>query len=112
MAVSRGARSVGGRQNATEKRLTKAGTGSRSYRPSPTTRGTDQHSTSLRRPALLMELSCFMKKMNIRTFVEWAPREANKEADSLANGVFDGFSSSLGFRSIPAASSGRSCRRP
>ena len=45
--------------------------------------------------ALLMELSCYMKKMSIRTVVDWSPREANKEADNLANGVFDGFSSSM-----------------
>ena len=60
--------------------------------------------------ALLMELSCYMKNMSFRTVVEWAPREANKEADSLANGVFDGFLL-CGFRPMPAASSGRSRRK-
>ena len=36
--------------------------------------------------ALLMELSCYMKKMSIRPVVEWIPREGNREADRLANG--------------------------
>ena len=33
-----------------------------------------------------MELACHVKKKSIRAIVEWAPREENKEADSLANG--------------------------
>ena len=41
--------------------------------------------------ALLMELSCYIKKMSIRTAVHWTPREGNNEADRLANGVLDGF---------------------
>ena len=41
--------------------------------------------------ALLMELSCYMKKMSIRASVEWIPREGNKEADRLANGIFHDF---------------------
>ena len=44
--------------------------------------------------ALLMELSCYMKKMSIRTIVERVPREGNREADRLANGVFDFMDSS------------------
>ena len=41
--------------------------------------------------ALLMELSCYMKKMSIRASVEWIPREGNKEADRLAKGIFHDF---------------------
>ena len=36
--------------------------------------------------ALLMELATYMRKMSLRTVVEWAPREVNKEADKLAKG--------------------------
>ena len=36
--------------------------------------------------AVLMEMSVFMKRHKLKTNVEWAPREANKEADELANG--------------------------
>ena len=32
-----------------------------------------------------------MKGRGMRAFVEWAPREFNKEADQLANGVTDSF---------------------
>ena len=53
--------------------------------------------------ALLMELSCNMKRVSIRMIVEWAPREGNREADRLANGVFDEFDSKLG---IPVSANG------
>ena len=33
-----------------------------------------------------MELASYMKSRGMRTVVEWAPREFNKEADHLANG--------------------------
>ena len=46
--------------------------------------------TTFSASALLMELSCCMKKMSIRTAVHWTPREGNKEVDRLANGVFGG----------------------
>ena len=45
--------------------------------------------------AVLMELATYMKKMSLRTVVEWAPREANREADKLANGQFDDFDEAL-----------------
>ena len=37
--------------------------------------------------ALLMELSTYVKRMNMRTVVEWAPRDCNREADQLAKGI-------------------------
>ena len=36
--------------------------------------------------ALLMEMASYIKCKGTRPIVEWAPREFNKEADSLANG--------------------------
>ena len=45
--------------------------------------------------ALLMELSTFLKRMNMRTVVEWAPRDCNREADQLANGITTGFDPAL-----------------
>ena len=45
--------------------------------------------------ALLMELSTHMKRMNMRTVVEWAPRDCNREADQLANGIMTGFDPAL-----------------
>ena len=36
--------------------------------------------------AVLMELAAYMKKMRLRTVVEWSPRTGNKEADRLAKG--------------------------
>ena len=41
--------------------------------------------------ALLMEMGSYMKARGMRAIVEWAPREFNKEADQLANGVTDSF---------------------
>ena len=32
-----------------------------------------------------------MKKMSLRASVEWIPREGNREADRLANGIFHDF---------------------
>ena len=46
-------------------------------------------STKFPSSALLMELSVFLKKSKKKAPVEWAPRESNKEADALANGVTD-----------------------
>ena len=43
-------------------------------------------STRFPSSAVLMELASFMKARGMRTIVEWAPRECNKEADLLANG--------------------------
>ena len=37
--------------------------------------------------AVVMELSCYLKRMAAKASVEWAPRSANYEADALANGV-------------------------
>ena len=49
---------------------------------------------SMRYPAsaIIMEMASFMKKKGIRAKVEWTPREGNREADSLANGNYVGFS--------------------
>ena len=41
--------------------------------------------------AALMELASYMRAKEMRTVVEWALREFNKEADQLANGVSDAF---------------------
>ena len=41
--------------------------------------------------ALLMEMGSYMKARGMRAIVKWAPREFNKEADQLANGVTDSF---------------------
>ena len=70
--------------------------------------------------ALLMEMSCYMKKMSIRASVEWIPREGNREADRLANGIFHGFNpdlripvtaSSLVWEILPEAlDAGKICR--
>ena len=45
--------------------------------------------------AVLMELAAYMKKMSLRTVVEWTPREGNREADKLANGQWDDFDEAL-----------------
>ena len=45
--------------------------------------------------AVLMEMATYMTKMSLRTVVGWAPREANREADKLANGQFDDFDKAL-----------------
>ena len=45
--------------------------------------------------AVLTELSTYMKRMNMRTVVEWSPRECNQVADRLTNGDTAGFSPSL-----------------
>ena len=41
--------------------------------------------------SLVMELFCCLKRMSAKASVEWAPRTANYEADSLANGEYYGF---------------------
>ena len=41
--------------------------------------------------AVVMELSCYLKRISAKASVEWAPRTANYEADSLANGETHGF---------------------
>ena len=41
--------------------------------------------------AILMELSVRMKSMGQKTAVNWTPRDANHETDSLANGNSSGF---------------------
>ena len=41
--------------------------------------------------AVLMELAVYMKKMSLRTVVEWSPRTGKQEADRLANGDHSGF---------------------
>ena len=43
-------------------------------------------STRFLASAVIMELACYLKRMSIKALVEWAPREANREADELANG--------------------------
>ena len=44
-------------------------------------------STKFPASAVLMELASYMRRMSLRTVVEWAPREGNKEVDKLANGM-------------------------
>ena len=48
-------------------------------------------STRFPSSALLMELATFMTAWSLRTIVEWAPREYNREADQLANGDVEAF---------------------
>ena len=48
-------------------------------------------STKCPSSAVVMELSCYLKRMSAKASVEWAPRTANYEADSLANGETNGF---------------------
>ena len=36
--------------------------------------------------AVVMELSCYLKRMGIKAVVDWAPRSTNNETDELANG--------------------------
>ena len=48
-------------------------------------------STRFPSSAVLMELASFMKARGMRASVEWAPRECNREADLLANGITDLF---------------------
>ena len=43
-------------------------------------------STKFPASAVLMGLASYMRRMSLRTVVEWGPREGNKEADKLANG--------------------------
>ena len=45
--------------------------------------------------AVLMEMAVFMKRHRLKALVEWTPREANREADELANGVVHRFAPSL-----------------
>ena len=43
-------------------------------------------STKFPSSAVVMELSCYLKRMAAKASVEWAPRSTNYEADALANG--------------------------
>ena len=43
----------------------------------------------------------FMKRRRIRTIVEWAPREFNRESDNLANGITEGFNPALELKIRP-----------
>ena len=52
-------------------------------------------STKFPASAVLMELASYMRRMSLRTVVEWEPREGNKEADKLANGNAEDFDPSL-----------------
>ena len=45
--------------------------------------------------ALLMELASFMKRRSMKVVVDWTPREGNKDADRLANGIVDDFTPDL-----------------
>ena len=45
--------------------------------------------------AVVMELAAFMKKRRLKATVQFAPRETNREADALANGVTTGFNPKL-----------------
>ena len=42
-----------------------------------------------------MELAAYSKKIGLKASVEWSPREANREADALANGVLSQFTPEL-----------------
>ena len=42
-----------------------------------------------------MEMAAQLEQRGIELFLEWAPREQNREADRLADGLFAGFSSHL-----------------
>ena len=44
-------------------------------------------STKCPSSAVVMELSCSLKQMAAKASVEWAPRSANYDADSFANGI-------------------------
>ena len=48
-------------------------------------------STRFPSSALLMEMASYMKSRGLHAIVEWAPREFNREADSLANGDTSAF---------------------
>ena len=52
-------------------------------------------STKFPSSALQMELSAFLKKREIKASADWAPRESNREADALANGVTVDFNHAL-----------------
>ena len=58
-------------------------------------------STMFPSSAVLMELAVFMKRRGLRTIVEWAPREFNRELDSLANGITEGFNPALELKVRP-----------
>ena len=45
--------------------------------------------------AVLVELAASSKKMGLRASAEWSPREANREADALANGDLSLFTPEL-----------------
>ena len=45
--------------------------------------------------AVLVELAAYSKKMGLKASVEWSPREANREADALANGELSQFTPEL-----------------
>ena len=51
--------------------------------------------------ALLMEFSEQLRHSGVRPDVRWAPREANREADRLANGDTTGFDPALRLRVLP-----------
>ena len=51
--------------------------------------------------AVLMELAVCMKRRRIRTIVEWAPREFNRESDNLANGITEGSNPALEMKIRP-----------
>ena len=55
-------------------------------------------STRFPSSAVLMELASFVKARGMRAVVEWAPRECNREAVLLANGITDLFDPERAFR--------------
>ena len=58
-------------------------------------------STKYPSSAVLMELAVYLKRRRIRTIVEWAPREFNRESDNLANGITTGFNPALEMKIRP-----------
>ena len=58
-------------------------------------------STKFPSSALVMELSTFLKEKKIKALVEWTPRESNREADLLANGITSDFNPSLEMKLDP-----------
>ena len=58
-------------------------------------------STKFPSSAVLMELAAHLKNRGLWNVVEWAPREFNREADRVANGVTEGFNPQLEMKLQP-----------
>ena len=79
------------------------GSGRSRFRVVPTTTDNRGNGAALKKlmttkypaSAVLMEIAACSRKMGLRASVEWSPREANGEADALANGDHSQFSPEL-----------------